>query len=116
MKGHHVRGGGYGSGAHRWGAAQRDSARRQPRLHLANPKHPETAKIVEGDVETRRGGLLANLERSMAAAGGSLADVCQVIVFLIDADDFPGMNKVYTEFFSDPFPNRSTSSSYSRLA
>ena len=72
------------------------------------PKHPETARIVEGDIETQTRRLLDNLKQSMLAAGGSLADVCQVIVFLVDADDFAGMNKVYTEFFSDPFPNRST--------
>jgi reactive intermediate/imine deaminase len=72
------------------------------------PKHPETAALVPGDIETQTRQLLSNLRQSMEAAGGSLADVCQVLIFLIDSADFAGMNKVYIEFFSDPFPNRST--------
>ena len=37
-----------------------------------------------------------------------MRDVTQLIVFLIDPDDLPGFNEAYGEFFSDPFPNRST--------
>jgi enamine deaminase RidA (YjgF/YER057c/UK114 family) len=37
-----------------------------------------------------------------------MGDVTQLIVFLIDPEDFPGFNDVYREFFRDPFPNRST--------
>ena len=37
-----------------------------------------------------------------------MRDVTQLNVFLIDPDDLPGFNEAYREFFSDPFPNRST--------
>ena len=71
------------------------------------PKDPDTAALVTGDIEIQTRRLLLNLKQSMEAAGGGLADVCQVTVYLIDADDFPGMNKVYAEIFSKPYPNRS---------
>ena len=44
----------------------------------------------------------------MAAAGGSLADVTQVLIYLTDPADFNQMNQVYREFFSPPYPNRAT--------
>jgi len=72
------------------------------------PKDPATAALVQGDIAVQARRTLANLRQSVEAAGGSLRDVTQVIVFLIDSADFPKFNEVYREFFSDPFPNRST--------
>jgi 2-iminobutanoate/2-iminopropanoate deaminase len=34
--------------------------------------------------------------------------VTQVIVFIINASDFLAFNDVYREFFTEPFPSRST--------
>ena len=72
------------------------------------PKDPATAAIVQGDIGVQARRTLANLKLSVEAAGGTMRDVTQLIVFLIDPDDFPGFNEAYREFFSDPFPNRST--------
>ncbi|MGH7115485.1 MAG: RidA family protein [Steroidobacteraceae bacterium] len=72
------------------------------------PKHPVSGKIVPGGIEVQARQALGNLRQSIEAAGGTLADVVQVLVFLIDAADAPGMNKVYTEFFREPYPNRAT--------
>lgn len=72
------------------------------------PKDPATAAIVQGDITVQARRTLANLRQSVEAAGGTIGDVTQVIVFLTEADDFPDFNAVYREFFADPFPNRST--------
>jgi 2-iminobutanoate/2-iminopropanoate deaminase len=72
------------------------------------PKDPETARLVQGGIEVQTDRLLRNMKQSIEAAGGSLADICQVIIFLIDSADFPAMNKIYAEFFAPPYPNRST--------
>ena len=72
------------------------------------PKDPETGIIVEGDITVQTRRALQNLKQVMEAAGGSLKDVAQVLVFLADGQDFAGMNKVYTQFFSQPYPNRAT--------
>jgi enamine deaminase RidA (YjgF/YER057c/UK114 family) len=42
------------------------------------------------------------------AAGGTLADIVDVRVFLIDRNDAKGMNAVYAEFFAKPYPVRAT--------
>ena len=49
-----------------------------------------------------------NLDQAVRAAGGTLADIVDVRVFLIDRDDAKGMNAVYREFFSAPYPVRAT--------
>jgi 2-iminobutanoate/2-iminopropanoate deaminase len=49
-----------------------------------------------------------NLAAVAEAAGGSLADTVRVGVYLRDMDDFAAMNTVYAEFFTDPYPARTT--------
>jgi len=86
-----------------------DTVRAGPYMFSSHiPKDPATAAIVQGDIIVQARRTLANLRQSVEAAGGTMQDVTQVIVFLTDPDDFPGFNEVYREFFSDPFPSRST--------
>ena len=49
-----------------------------------------------------------NLLAHLASAGASADDVISVRVFLTDVDHFDAMNEVYREFFTEPFPARST--------
>jgi 2-iminobutanoate/2-iminopropanoate deaminase len=72
------------------------------------PKDPETAKVLLGDMRAQARRTLANVKQSVEAAGGGMRDVTQVIVFITSAADFPAFNEVYCEFFSEPFPSRST--------
>ncbi|MCW3474675.1 RidA family protein [Limobrevibacterium gyesilva] len=72
------------------------------------PKDPVTGAIVPGDIATQTRRTLDNLKMAMEAAGGSLADVMQVLIYLIDAADAAEMNRVYAETFKAPFPNRAT--------
>lgn len=50
----------------------------------------------------------ANLQRAVQAAGGSLADVTQVLVYMTDIQDMKTIDAVYREFFGPPYPNRSS--------
>ena len=45
---------------------------------------------------------------TLAAAGLGLGDVAKTTIFLHDMDDFAAVNEVYAEFFSEPYPARST--------
>lgn len=65
-------------------------------------------KIETGDIAAQTTLTLDNLKRSLKAAGGTLADVAQVLIYLPDPTDFPGMNAVYAEYFTAPYPNRAT--------
>jgi 2-iminobutanoate/2-iminopropanoate deaminase len=69
---------------------------------------PATGDIVTGDIETQTRRALDNLAMALKAAGGTLANIVQVQIFLIDSADAKGMNAVYAEYFSKPYPVRAT--------
>ena len=69
---------------------------------------PATGAIVIGDIEVQTRQALANLRQAIEAAGGTLASIVQVQVFLVDKADAAGMNRVYAEFFARPYPVRAT--------
>jgi 2-iminobutanoate/2-iminopropanoate deaminase len=51
---------------------------------------------------------LDNIAAILRAADMSSSDVVSVQVYLTDGAKFPRMNAVYTEFFKDPRPTRTT--------
>jgi reactive intermediate/imine deaminase len=70
------------------------------------PLVPETMAVVEGDREAQIRQVFGNLSAVAEAAGGSLADVVKLNVFLIDLGDFALVNQVMAEFFTAPYPAR----------
>ena len=64
--------------------------------------------VVPGtfDEEMRRS--FANVESILASAGLTLRDVVRVTSYLQDADDGPRYNELYGEYFTAPFPARTT--------
>lgn len=77
-------------------------------LYTAQIPLKSDGSIESGDIRTQTRLTLDNLKRTVAAAGGSLADVAQVLVYLPDPKDFPGMNEIYGQYFAKPYPNRAT--------
>jgi enamine deaminase RidA (YjgF/YER057c/UK114 family) len=74
------------------------------------PRDPETAMPSgHGDIHEQTHRVLRQLRKSMEAAGGTLADVAQVLIYLVNSSDAAGMNEVYAEYFNnEPYPNRAT--------
>jgi reactive intermediate/imine deaminase len=70
------------------------------------PLVPETMELVDGDVETQIRRVFENLAAVAAAAGGSLAGVVKLNVFLVDLGHFPVVNQVMAEYFTEPYPAR----------
>ena len=67
----------------------------------------ETGKIPRDfDAEVKR--CLDNIAAVLKAAGMTPADVVSVQVYLNDATKFQRMNAVYTGFFKEPRPTRTT--------
>jgi len=63
----------------------------------------------DGDtIEDQTEAALASVAALLEAAGCSLDDVVKVTAFLADLGDIPGYNDVYREFFSEPYPARSS--------
>ena len=65
-------------------------------------------KQVPEDFETEVKTVLSNIGIVLKAAGMDYKDVVSVQVYLTDMDLFPKMNAVYTTFFKDPRPSRTT--------
>ncbi len=63
---------------------------------------------VDGTIEEQTRQTMENIKGSIEAADGTMADIAQFLIYLTDAGDAAGMNKVYGEYFSDPYPNRAT--------
>jgi 2-iminobutanoate/2-iminopropanoate deaminase len=69
---------------------------------------PDSGEFAGGDVETQARRALDNLGAILAHAGLSFRDVVKTTVYLIDMGEFPTVNEIYAEYFSDPYPSRST--------
>lgn len=70
------------------------------------PLVPETMELVAGDTEAQIRRVFDNLSAVANAAGGSLADVAKLNVFLTDLSRFPLVNQVMAEYFQEPYPAR----------
>lgn len=64
--------------------------------------------LVDGGIVEQTRQVLNNIQNVLDAAGSSLTSVLKATVFLKSMDDFAEMNKVYSEFFSEHKPARST--------
>ncbi len=70
------------------------------------PLVPESMTLVEGDMEAQIRRVFDNLAAVARAAGGSLADVAKLNVFLTDLNHFALVNQVMEEYFAEPYPAR----------
>lgn len=68
----------------------------------------ENGEVVLGGIEAQTRQVVKNIEKVLALAGCTLADVCKVGVWLDDARDFGSFNRVYMECFGTHRPARST--------
>jgi reactive intermediate/imine deaminase len=72
------------------------------------PLLPSTGVLLEGNVDAQARQVFENMQAVCAAVGGSLADIARLGIFLTDLGDFAAVNAVMAEYFSAPYPARST--------
>jgi 2-iminobutanoate/2-iminopropanoate deaminase len=72
------------------------------------PLDPATGKIVEDDITAQSERVMRNLEAVLSAAGSGFDRVVKTTCFLADLDDFAAFNAVYSRYFGDAPPGRST--------
>lgn len=75
-------------------------------LSGAIPLVPETMELVSDDVRAQIIQVFDNLEAVCKAAGGSFDQVVKLTVYLTNLADFPLVNEVMAERFSEPYPAR----------
>jgi reactive intermediate/imine deaminase len=66
---------------------------------------PQSGQLVEG-VDAQIVRVFDNLKAVAEAAGGSLADVVKLNVFLTDLGNFAKVNETMARYFQQPYPAR----------
>ena len=72
------------------------------------PLNPATGELVTGDITVQTQRVFENLRAVCEAAGGSLAELVRVGIYLTDLKNFAAVNAVMAEFCKEPYPARST--------
>ncbi|MGQ4584478.1 Rid family detoxifying hydrolase [Lysobacter sp. F60174L2] len=72
------------------------------------PLDPATGEIVAGDITAQARRAFDNLQAVCEAAGGSLAQVARLGLYVTDLGDFAAVNAVMSDYFDAPYPARST--------
>jgi 2-iminobutanoate/2-iminopropanoate deaminase len=72
------------------------------------PIDPATGGMIDGDIAAQTRRALENVGLLLTAAGLTYAHVVRTTVFLADMNDFKAMNEIYSTFFAQPYPARST--------
>jgi reactive intermediate/imine deaminase len=70
------------------------------------PLDPETMKIVSDDVAVQITQVFDNLTAVCEAAGGDLSSIVKLNIFLTDLSNFPIVNEIMGQYFSEPYPAR----------
>lgn len=66
---------------------------------------PYSMQLVDGiELQIRR--VFDNLKAVCEAAGGSLADIAKLNIFLTDLGNFQLVNQIMGEYFAQPYPAR----------
>jgi reactive intermediate/imine deaminase len=72
------------------------------------PLDPATGNLVDGDIAAQTRRVFDNLVAVAQAAGGSLAQIVRVGIYVTDLANFAAVNAVMAEYFQQPYPARST--------
>lgn len=70
------------------------------------PLLPEAMELVEGDMAAQVRQVFENLQAVSKAAGGTVADIVKLNIFLTDLSHFALVNEIMAEYFQQPYPAR----------
>lgn len=70
------------------------------------PLDPTTGEVVGPDVEAQIHQVFRNLRAVVEAAGGNMAGLLKLNVYLADLGDFAKLNEIMAQYVPEPFPAR----------
>ncbi|ADJ28033.1 Rid family detoxifying hydrolase [Nitrosococcus watsonii] len=70
------------------------------------PLVPKTMELVEGSMEAQIQQVFENLKAVVEAAGGDLAQIAKLNIYLTDLAHFPLVNTTMEGYFQPPYPAR----------
>ncbi len=75
-------------------------------LHISGqtPQAEDGSTVAVGDITGQTEKALSNIEALVEAAGGSLADVCRIVVYITDRTDLPAVMQVRKRMLPEPYP------------
>ena len=72
------------------------------------PLDPQTGALVPGDIRVQTDRVLQNVKAILDDQGLTFANVVKSTVFMVDLAGFGAMNEIYSKYFTENFPARST--------
>ncbi|PCJ80168.1 MAG: hypothetical protein COA49_09295 [Bacteroidetes bacterium] len=70
------------------------------------PLNPETRLLEEETIEEATAQCLDNVKNILIGAGLGLEDIVKASVFMINREDYSGMDKTYASILTKPYPAR----------
>ncbi|MBA2652675.1 MAG: RidA family protein [Tatlockia sp.] len=70
------------------------------------PLDPQTMQLCSEEIRMQINQVFDNLTAVCEAAGGSLANIVKLNVYLTDLSHFPLINEAMTRYFAEPYPAR----------
>ena len=67
-----------------------------------------SGEFAGADVKSQAQRSLQNLQAILSEAGLGFENTVKTTIFLANIEDFTAVNEIYAEFFSEPYPARST--------
>ncbi len=75
-------------------------------LYTAQIPIDKNGKVVEGGIEAQTRQTMDNLVHTLNCCGESLNSVLQVLIYVTQRNHLSVVNKIYSEYFNPPYPNR----------
>jgi len=72
------------------------------------PINPEPGDLVGGSIKEKTGMVIENIKVILEKAGADLDSVVKTTIYLTDMSDFSAVNSIYTRYFGNSLPARST--------
>ncbi len=75
-------------------------------LHVSGqvPQGPDGRTVGKGDIETQTVQVMENLQTLVTEAGGTLADVASIVIYLTSREHLPVVMDVRRRYFKEPYP------------
>lgn len=70
------------------------------------PLDPQTMQLCSEEIRMQINQVFENLSAVCEAAGGNLAQLVKINVYLTDLNHFPLVNEAMTRYFAEPYPAR----------
>lgn len=75
-------------------------------LHISgqSPQAEDGSTVAVGDITGQTEKALGNIKALVEEAGGSLDDVCRLVIYIVDRSDLPAVMEVRKRMLSEPYP------------